>query len=124
MYHEPSNRAKLSQNRKSRVKRTIRTEVTIETDERLIIRRGGQLPRARCSECGEQGTMISLEEAVALAGVSSRAIHHWVETGQIHFAETSDGFLLVCLNALLLRLAGRRSDNRLMKLFLRSHFFR
>ena len=78
-----------------------RTEVTIETDERLFIRRRGRWANASCSECVGPATLVALEEAVALAGVSSRAIHRWVETGEIHFAETADGFLLVCLDALI-----------------------
>ena len=47
--------------------------------------------------------MLLLEEAVAVAGLSSRALHRSVEAGALHFAETPEGFLLLCLNSLLAR---------------------
>jgi hypothetical protein len=89
-------------------KRRTRIEVTIETDELWIFRRRGGPARALCAECGKRAIMVTLEEAVALVGVSSRAIHRWAESGQIHFKETAEGFLLVCPDALLLRLADKR----------------
>ena len=52
----------------------------------------------RCA-CG----MLLLEEAVAVAGLSSRALHRSVEAGALHFAETPEGFLLLCLNSVLAR---------------------
>jgi hypothetical protein len=44
--------------------------------------------------------MIAPEEAMAVAGVSSREIYRWVEAGRVHFLETSEGFLLICLDSL------------------------
>ena len=40
------------------------------------------------------------DEAAILAHVSSRTIYRWVEAETIHFAETPDGLLLICLNSL------------------------
>jgi hypothetical protein len=97
------------QDRKGIVKKKTRTEITVETDELLIIRRRRKVARALCPECGAQAMMIPLEEAVTLSGVSSRVIHRWAEAGQIHFRETPDGFLLVCLDALL-RLFGQQEN--------------
>ena len=84
------------------MKRRTRTEITFETDELLIIRHRENFSRVRCSVC-DGGTMITLEEAILLAGVSSRVIHRWAEAGQIHFVETA-GIILICLDALLARL--------------------
>jgi hypothetical protein len=51
--------------------------------------------------------LITLAEAVMLAGVSSRVIHQWIESGSIHFAETSGGMALVCPASLLSRIEAR-----------------
>jgi hypothetical protein len=44
--------------------------------------------------------MVTLAEAVALGGVSSRVIYRLVECGGIHYAETAAGLLLFCTNSL------------------------
>lgn len=85
------------------MKRRTRTEITFETDELLIIRHREKFSRVRCSVCDDRGTMITLEEATLLAGVTSRVIHRWAEAGQIHFVETA-GIILICLDSLLARL--------------------
>jgi hypothetical protein len=47
--------------------------------------------------------MITPSEAVMLTHVSARTIYRWVEAEKIHFAETSEGLLLICLNSLINR---------------------
>jgi excisionase family DNA binding protein len=44
--------------------------------------------------------MIAPDEAATLAGISSRTVYRWVETQSIHFTETHDGLLLICLDSL------------------------
>jgi len=44
--------------------------------------------------------MVTIEQAAAMAGVSSREIYQHVEAGDLHFMETADGSILVCFNAL------------------------
>lgn len=44
--------------------------------------------------------MLSPDEAAALTGVGARTIYRWVEAGLVHFAETAEGSLLICLNSL------------------------
>jgi predicted site-specific integrase-resolvase len=44
--------------------------------------------------------MITLDEALVLAGVTSRIVHRWAEAGRIHYLETPSGCLLVCLDSL------------------------
>lgn len=36
-----------------------------------------------------------------MSGLSARAIYRLIEAGQVHFAETTDGFALVCPVSLL-----------------------
>lgn len=83
-------------------------KLTVDSHELLMIRNTGQLIRNTgqrqqmpCSECA--GQMVVSEQAIALVGVSSRVLHREIEAGIIHFAETAEGSLLVCLNSLLLR---------------------
>ncbi len=42
-----------------------------------------------------------MQEAAVLAGLSLRTIYALVEGGKVHFTETPDGLLLLCLNCLL-----------------------
>jgi len=44
--------------------------------------------------------MVSPGQAAALAGVSVRTVNRWVEAESIHFLESADGQLFVCLNSL------------------------
>jgi hypothetical protein len=54
-----------------------------------------------CEQCDAAVQLVSLEEAVAIAGVSARAIYRMAEDGLIHFRESAEGLLLVCLNSLI-----------------------
>ena len=79
--------------------RRKRTEITIETERVLVVSRSNKLI-TWCGGCGAHVEMLTADEAALLAGVSTRAIFRWAEAGQIHFAETPEGLLLVCPNAL------------------------
>jgi hypothetical protein len=78
------------------VKRT-RTEITIEFDE-LIQATGHSngLIRELCLACGGESFLVAPQQAAVIAGVTVREINRWVESEMVHFAETSDGLLLVC----------------------------
>ncbi|MBC7932596.1 MAG: hypothetical protein H7Z38_18710 [Rubrivivax sp.] len=76
------------------------TLITIETSEVLVFRRASRSSRAWCEACGAEVEMVSVDVAVALADVSARTICAWVQEGSLHFAETPDRVLLVCLASL------------------------
>jgi hypothetical protein len=44
--------------------------------------------------------MVTPEEASRLSSVSARSVYRLAEAGQVHFAETPDGLLLVCTASL------------------------
>jgi len=44
--------------------------------------------------------MCTPEEAAVLTHVSTRTIYRRVEAGRVHFTETAEGLLLVCLNSI------------------------
>lgn len=75
------------------------TVTTIETHEFWIVRRPApQRPAVLCAACpGDTETMLTPEAAAEQAGVSQRTVLRWVDEGVIHFAETAEGKLFVCL---------------------------
>jgi hypothetical protein len=44
--------------------------------------------------------MLSIDDAAIFAGVNSRTIFHWAESGVVHSTETAEGLLLICPNSL------------------------
>jgi hypothetical protein len=75
-----------------------RTETVIETHEVWVIRRAaGHQRQVLCPICEEHSLMLKPEDAASLARVNSRQIYQWIEAGQLHFTETTDGNLFVCL---------------------------
>lgn len=78
-----------------------RTEIVAETQEMVVLRRAGPEALAWCAGCGEHARMLTLDKAMALTGASSREIHRRLEAGEVHFTETTDGFVLMCMDSLL-----------------------
>jgi hypothetical protein len=77
-----------------------RTEITVETDRVLIVRRRRAL-RVWCPECGGEADMVGLGEAEALTGVSGQALHDRAQACRWHLAEGPNGTPLICLESLL-----------------------
>ena len=82
------------------MKNKTRTEITIETERVLIItqRKGSVL--AKCPICAGQVPMVKVDVAATLSRVSVRTIYRWVEAEKIHYVETPEGSLLICLSSL------------------------
>ena len=91
------------------MRKKSRTEITIETDRTLLIRARKSLTEVWCEECREPGCMAPIEEIVALSGMSARAIYRAVKEGEVHFIETGEGLLFICLKSL----AVAKNDNTL-----------
>ncbi|MEW6207830.1 MAG: hypothetical protein AB1631_05645 [Acidobacteriota bacterium] len=81
-------------------KKKREARITIETERIFVLSRRGSAIERWCDGCGEQVFMLRPEEAAVLTGISTRAIYRLIEDGLIHFVETADGLLLVCLNSL------------------------
>jgi hypothetical protein len=79
------------------MKKSIR--ITLESERLLVIttRRTCVEP---CAACGDEMRMVTVEEAATLARVSARSIYRAVEAGTLHFLETTEGPLLICLTSL------------------------
>lgn len=78
-------------------------EITIETDRRFIVRRRRRARSLWCALCDEVVQMAALEDVAASIGRSAREIYRAVEAGTIHFNETAEGRLLICLPSLPVR---------------------
>lgn len=83
------------------MRRKKRTEIFTETQVEIEIRgRTRKLSPVWCAECGTAVELAPPDVAALVAEVTARAIFGWVEAGRVHFMETTDGALLVCLNSL------------------------
>ena len=84
------------------MKKTRRTEKTVEIHEFYTIRTAsGSLP-ALCADCPTgDAIMLVPEHAAALAKVTTRLIYRLVEAGAIHYRESSGGSVIVCVRSLV-----------------------
>jgi len=84
------------------VKKTRRTERTVEIHEFYAIRTAsGSLP-ALCVECSTgDGIMLPPDHAALLSHVPTRMIYRLIEGGSIHYREEPNGSLIVCVRSLV-----------------------
>lgn len=75
-----------------------RVAITIETS-RLVVRRSTRHADLWCARCAAQVQSVTLQDAAALTGVSTRMICTKSEAGECHFVEEV-GSDLICLNSL------------------------
>ena len=85
------------------VKKTRRTEKTVEIHEFYAIRTAsGSLP-ALCADCSTgDAIMLPPDHAALLSHVPTRMIYRLVETGSIHYREALNGSLVVCVRSLVI----------------------
>jgi hypothetical protein len=83
------------------MKKIRRMEITVETEEFLLLRRPGRQSRRWCSTCGVQVQTMTVVEAAALLGHPAEKIRAWVASGDMHFCETLHHAEQVCGNSAL-----------------------
>ena len=81
---------------------STRRRIAIVVERDRVVRLGPPAApvRAWCPGCAADAPMAAPETAALLAGVGPRAIYRGVEEATLHFAETSDGAVRVCLRSL------------------------
>ncbi len=85
-----------------KTKRTTRTtEITVERDEVHVITRVGQRKAMWCAECGRDVDVVTPEEGIVFAGVNGYTVARWIKTGRVHFTETPEGRLMICVHSAL-----------------------
>ena len=95
--------------------RKKRTEITVETERILVIRRRYRAVEAWCEECTEDVVMIRPDQAAAVSGRGLRMIFSDIERGALHFVEQPHGMVLVCLKSLLEPNADGRSSRQITR---------
>lgn len=80
-----------------KTKKVIR-RVIIENERTFIFRSRDERRAAWCDCCGVEVEMAPVEAAAHEAGVSEMSLYQLVESGALHFKETEDGRVLVCLD--------------------------
>jgi hypothetical protein len=86
---------------KAERKKQEKVKSSIARPQVFIINRPGISEQKSCSKCTESSGMITADEAAALRGVSTRVIYRCLEEGAIHFIETTEGQLFICLKSLV-----------------------
>lgn len=81
--------------------KTKRVEINIETDQVFVLKDSRVANIAWCKGCNKAVVMLTPEQVAIIKNVSSQAVYRWVDAGEIHYAVTSEGLLLVCLNSLV-----------------------
>ena len=79
-------------------KKNKKTAVAIH--QFYVVRQQKNAAPAVCHQCPVAiASLVAPDEAAVVTGIGTRVIYRWVEEGVIHFRETSNGSLLVCLNS-------------------------
>ena len=84
-----------------RTKRKRTIEINVETEEFYLLRGSRKAVMAWCPACAAGVRMLTAEGAAGAAGVTTRTVYRWVEQGKVHFTETAEGKVLVCVNSLV-----------------------
>jgi hypothetical protein len=85
-----------------------RTEITIQTDQVVLIRRRVRA-RRWCPECGSEVDVVDLVQSQALTVAQAR-LNGGTQARKWHYLEGPDGTPLVCLESLLGRASGHSQE--------------
>jgi hypothetical protein len=77
--------------------RTSRLEVFFEQHEIWHVKPADDLETMACPVCPKETPMISAEKLASALGQSTRAIYKRIDEGKVHFFETTDMHMFVCL---------------------------
>jgi hypothetical protein len=78
-----------------------RTIVRVETRSLSVIRPAQRAIDLWCDECSAVVPMVTPEQAAQVSCTTPREIYRRIENGELHFAETQQGELLICCRFLL-----------------------
>ena len=78
-----------------------RTEITIETDQIVVIGKRHRSVRSWCQECRCEVEMIGLKEAEALTGTTQAMLSSGGGNPDWHWSQAEDGSPLLCLESVL-----------------------
>lgn len=76
-----------------------RIEIFLETEQLFFLRGGKAGHLAWCEKCAGDVQMMTPEAASFVSRQNTRTIYRGVEAGRVHFTETPEGSLLVCMDS-------------------------
>jgi len=85
------------------------TRITIETDSLLILH-GRTSERVWCQGCKAEVGAIALENIGVISNLERAALEEWLNSGELHRLQTTDGSTLICLNSLLARVQNQKTS--------------
>ena len=77
-----------------------RVEITFERERLIVVGSRSVSVTDWCEGCGARARMVMPDEAARLADLTARTIYRLVEARRLHFLESSEAGLLVCLESL------------------------
>jgi hypothetical protein len=77
-----------------------RTVISFETREFLLVHRAQTEGRSMCDGCNAETDWLTPEQAIVVTGLNAREIFRRVESGSLHFKETTEGFSFICAQSL------------------------
>jgi hypothetical protein len=77
-----------------------KVEIAFETKKTVVWQRQSETMDAFCESCDTQSLMLGAQPAALRAKLSLRQICQQVERGNLHFKETEEGLLFICLMSL------------------------
>jgi hypothetical protein len=90
---------------------TKQTRITIETDSLLILR-GRSSVRAWCSRCAAEVEMIAFKGMGVVSNFERPELEKWLNSGELHRFQATDGSTLTCLNSLLALVQKTTTNNQ------------
>ncbi|HUQ34448.1 MAG TPA: hypothetical protein VM095_20165 [Pyrinomonadaceae bacterium] len=82
------------------LRQSRRADITVEFSQVVVIKKPEGLIVLWCPVCEERVNMITAEAAAVLSNVDTRTIYRRIEAGTLHFTESQEGLVLICLNSL------------------------
>jgi hypothetical protein len=79
---------------------TLRTKITIEDREVVIVRKRHYVVRGHCSRCGREVSMVTPRHAALLTFCDLETMSVLMQTGKVHPFSNGTEKPLVCLNSL------------------------
>jgi hypothetical protein len=70
------------------------------TAERTTSIRSIRVVAALCLRCKKLAQWAVLEQTAILTGMGAHEVYHLLNARKIHFVETGEGFLLICLDSI------------------------
>jgi hypothetical protein len=77
----------------------VKRRIEIVTVREQTYRLAEPSARRWCNDCGTAKQMLTPDLAALISGTHLRTLFRWIESGDIHFVETPEGNVFLCLDS-------------------------